>query len=90
MNQLSTLKELLQELRLKGMEDALEKTLSLAEKQGHSFLELLYMFLLEEKRHKQESSMRYRLRQAKLPYELTLESFPYKVDVTDHIWPILS
>jgi len=77
MTDLPTLQRLLQELRLKGMDSALERVLIQAEQQGLSIQEILYELLLEERRHRQERSLSYRISQAKLPYDWTLESFPF-------------
>jgi DNA replication protein DnaC len=77
MTELSHLHHLLKELRLKGAEAALEHALGKAEKQGLSHQGFLYELLLAEKKHKQEQSLHYRIRQAHLPFEWTLESFPF-------------
>lgn len=77
MTTLYTLQGLLNELRLKGMENSLEYLLDKAEKQGLSMQEFLYELLLEQKRHKQECSLQYRIHQAKLPFDWTLETFPF-------------
>ncbi|MFW5983299.1 MAG: ATP-binding protein, partial [bacterium] len=53
--------------------------LAKAEKSGLSVLEVIYTLLLEEKKHRQERSLQYRIKQAKLPYEWTLESFPFQL-----------
>jgi len=79
MSNLYTLQGLLNELRLKGMENSLEYLLGKAEKQGLSIQEFLYELLLEQKRHKQERSLEYRMHQAKLPFEWTLETFPFNL-----------
>lgn len=75
MSNLYILQDLLKELRLKGMENSLEYLLDKAEKQGLSIQEFLHELLLEERRHKQERSLQYRMQQAKLPFEWTLETF---------------
>ncbi len=77
MSNIHDLKSLLGEMRLKGMEQSLEKVLERATKAGMSFQEFLYNLLLEEKKDKQEKSMLYRLKQARLPFEWTLETFPF-------------
>jgi len=79
MSNLTTLEQLLQELHLKGMEKALGPVLTNAEKSGLSVQEVIYALLLEEKKHRQERSLQYRIKQAKLPYEWTLESFPFQL-----------
>lgn len=77
MKNIHDLKAVLGEMRLKGMEQSLEKVLARATKAGMSFQEFLYNLLLEEKKDKQEKSMLYRLKQAGLPFEWTLETFPF-------------
>lgn len=77
MKNIHDLKSVLGEMRLKGMEQSLEKVLERATRAGMSFQDFLYDLLLEEKKYKQEKSMLYRLKQARLPYEWTLETFPF-------------
>ena len=77
MTELLTIMQLLKELHLKGMEMALERELAKAARQGLSMQKCLANLLLEEKRHKQERSLLYRIGQARLPHQWTLESFPF-------------
>lgn len=69
--------ELLTQLRLRGMMQALEPELERAEKTGSAATDLLYRLLLEETRYRRERSLAYRLDQAKLPWPWTLETFPF-------------
>ncbi|MFO7803127.1 MAG: ATP-binding protein, partial [Desulfovermiculus sp.] len=78
MTDLLTLHHLLKELKLQGMANALERILKKAEKQGLSIQETMHDLLIEEKKHKQERSMHYRIHQAKLPFAWTLETFPFR------------
>jgi DNA replication protein DnaC len=78
MNQLIQLHQLLAQLRLKGMDLILEDILGKAEKDGLSVQEVLHELLLAEKRHKQERSLHYRIKQADLPFEWGLDSFPFE------------
>ncbi len=71
------LQELLAALRLHGMAQALEAVLAKAEAEALSVAEALHLLLLEESRHRQERSLAYRLTQAKLPWEWSLETFPF-------------
>jgi DNA replication protein DnaC len=71
------LQELLAALRLQGMGQALEAILAKAEAEALSVAEALHLLLLEEQRHRQERSLAYRLEQAKLPWDWSLESFPF-------------
>ena len=71
------LREILQELHLQGMIDCLDQELNRAEKKATPMLELLYRLALEERRVRQEKSLTNRLKQAKMPWDWTLESFPF-------------
>ncbi len=68
--------ELLKTLKFKGMASALDSQITLAEK-GASTQEIIYNLLQEELRSRQERSINNRLRNAKLPWEWTLNSFPF-------------
>jgi len=68
---------LLLELRLMGMANALDRELDGAEKKGISFSKLIYRLLMEEKAYRQERSLHNRISQAKIPWDWTLESFPF-------------
>ncbi len=71
------LTQILQELRLQGMADSLNKELDRAEKEATPITELLYRLALEERRVRQEKSLENRLKQAKMPWDWTLASFPF-------------
>ena len=71
------LREVLQALRLQGMIDALDQALDQAEKDATPGVELLYRLALEEQRVRQEKSLANRLKQARMPWDWTLESFPF-------------
>ena len=71
------LRNRLQALRLNGMEQALESILDQAEQAGHSPAEVIRRLLEEEHRYRQERSFLYRIKQAKLPWEWTLDTFPF-------------
>ena len=71
------IKELLSTLKFKGVLKALDEQLALAEKNGLATQEVIYNLLAEELRFRQERSMLYRLQMAKLPWEWTLNSFPF-------------
>lgn len=77
MTDLLTLQHLLKELKLGGMANTLQRILRKAEQQGLSIQDVLHDLLIEEKKHKQERSMHYRINQAKLPFTWTLETFPF-------------
>ncbi len=71
------IEQLLIDLKFKGMLKALEEQLASAEKNGFSIHEVIYNLLAEELRFRQERSMIYRVQIAKLPWEWTLNSFPF-------------
>ena len=71
------LREILQELHLQGMSNALDKALEKAEKEATPAAEVLYRLALEERRVRQEKSLANRLKQARMPWDWTLESFPF-------------
>jgi len=71
------LREILQQLHLQGMVEALDKELDRAEKAAAPVAEVLYRLALEEQRVRQEKSLANRLKQAKMPWDWTLESFPF-------------
>ncbi|HDH05381.1 MAG TPA: ATP-binding protein [Nitrospirae bacterium] len=69
--------ELLETLKFQGMAMALESQIALAEK-GAAAQEIIYNLLREELRFRQERGMQNRLRNAKMPWDWTLNSFPFK------------
>lgn len=70
--------QLLAELRLKGMADVLGRELIDAERKGRPPAEVLHRLLRQEYSHRQERSMLYRLKNAKIPWDWTLKTFPFK------------
>ena len=68
---------LLEQLRLRGMAQALERILALADAEALPPAEVVQRLLEEEWRHRQERSLSYRLSQAKLPWDWSLETFPF-------------
>jgi len=68
---------LLEQLRLRGMAQSLERILALADAEALPPAEVVRRLLEEEWRHRQERSLAYRLSQAKLPWDWSLESFPF-------------
>ena len=71
------LRQILQELHLQGMIDCLDKELDRAEKEATPVADLIYRLALEEQRVRQEKSLANRLKQAKMPWDWTLQSFPF-------------
>ncbi|MDX2313638.1 MAG: IS21-like element helper ATPase IstB [Gammaproteobacteria bacterium] len=71
------IRRLLVTLRLNGMEQALDTLLDHAEQAAHSPAEVIRRLLEEEHRFRQERSYLYRIKQAKLPWDWTLDTFPF-------------
>jgi DNA replication protein DnaC len=72
------LEQLLKNLRLKRMRQIIDRELERAIKDKPSYSDFLGRLLREEYLAKQERSMQYRLKQAELPEQWTLESFPFQ------------
>lgn len=70
--------QLLDKLKFQGMAQALEETLDGALEQATPTETVLWQLLSEESRYRQEKSLAYRIRQARLPWDWTLETFPFK------------
>ncbi len=70
--------QLLQQLRFHGMAEVLQRVLDEAQRHGQAVEQVIYQLLQEEYRYRQERSLAYRLKQAKIPWAWTLETFPYE------------
>jgi len=68
---------LLSDLKLKGMAEALERIFVEAEREAASTADVVSALLAEELRYRQERSLRYRLKQARIPWDLSLATFPF-------------
>lgn len=75
---INKIEELLDRLRLVGFKQALAEELEIAQNTGCALTDSLYRLLAAEHAHRQQRSMLYRLTQAKIPFDWTLESFPFK------------
>lgn len=73
------IQQILDELRLKGMTEALDRELDRAEKNGAPVTQVLHRLLREELKHRRERSMAYRLNNAKIPWPWTLQTFPFEL-----------
>jgi len=71
------LHQILEDLHLKGMAQALDQELQRAEKEGVPVSEVIQRLLAQEQVYRQERSQSYRLKQAKIPWEWTLRTFPF-------------
>jgi len=70
---------ILDKLRLKGIAGVLDSELDLADKNGTPVSEFLYRLLCQEHKHRRERSLMYRLQQAKIPWNFSLNSFPFEL-----------
>jgi DNA replication protein DnaC len=70
--------KLLAQLHFKGMAQSLERILAQADAEALPALEVVHRLLQQEWRYRQERSLAYRLEQARLPWEWSLESFPFE------------
>jgi DNA replication protein DnaC len=71
------LQTLLARLRFDGMAAALDAELERAEREAAPAAELVYRLLYAESASQRQKSLAYRLKQARLPWDWTLESFPF-------------
>jgi DNA replication protein DnaC len=71
------LHQLLADLRLKGVAQALDLELQRAEKEGAPVSEVIHRLLIQEQVYRQERSQSYRLKQAKIPWDWTIRTFPF-------------
>ena len=72
------IRQYLATLRLNGMASALDEILDAAERTASSPAAVIRQLLAEEHRHRQERSLLYRLQQAKLPWDWSLDTFPFE------------
>lgn len=73
----SKIHQLLVELRLNGVTDALDSELDKAQKAGSSVSEVIYRLLMEEHASRQQRSLNNRLKQAKIPWDWSIRTFPF-------------
>jgi DNA replication protein DnaC len=73
------LEQLLKNLHLGRMAEILDQELVEAGKEQPSYEEFLARLLRAQWHNRQESALAYRIHQAKLPENWTLESYPYKL-----------
>lgn len=72
------LKQLLDELRLRGMAACVDDVLTQAVQQGRAMTDVLLELLQAEHRDQQERRLENRIARAKLPQDWTLDTFPFK------------
>ncbi len=71
------LRALIAQLRLNGMAEVLDAELARAEREAVPAPELLHRLLAQEAASRRERSLAYRLTQAHLPWQWSLDSFPF-------------
>jgi DNA replication protein DnaC len=69
--------ELMEKLKLRGMMETLEESFWRAEKEGFSHADLFYELLAAEYIYQENRSRTNRIKRAELPFEWTLETFPF-------------
>lgn len=72
------LEQLLRSLHLGRIAEILDDEIAQAEKTDRSYQDLLARLLRAQWQARQQSALAYRIRQARLPEQWTLESFPFK------------
>lgn len=72
------LQDLLSQLRFHGMAAALDAEIARTDREAVPAPEFLYRLLCEEAASRRQRSLAYRLDQAKLPWEWTLDTFPFE------------
>lgn len=72
------LEQLLKSLRLKRIREIFDDEVRKADEQGLPFEKLLARLLRAEWQHRQECALAWRIKNARLPEQWTLESFPFK------------
>lgn len=75
---LKKIQQLLADLRLKGIAQILDQELDMADKKGSSVSEVIYRLLMAEHKYRQERSLEYRIKSAKMPLDWTLKTFPFE------------
>ncbi len=78
MNLRVQIEQILRDLKFNGMRQALDEILDTGLKKGQSIEETLWNLLSEESRYRREQSLSYRIKQTRLPWDWTLETFPFK------------
>jgi DNA replication protein DnaC len=72
------LEQLLKNLHLRRVAEILDAEITKAEKDGTPIRKLLARIFRAEWQHRQESALNWRIRNAGMPEQWTLESFPFK------------
>ncbi|MAZ90346.1 MAG: ATP-binding protein [Maricaulis sp.] len=72
------IEQLLKNLRLSRIHEILDSEVSRAEKHDSTYETFLVRLLRAQYHRKQETALEWRIKRARLPYDWTLESFPYR------------
>jgi len=72
------LRPLLAKLKLRGIEQVLDAEIERAQREGSPITEVIYRLVAEEDRYREERSLDQRLKKAKIPWDWTLQSFPFE------------
>jgi DNA replication protein DnaC len=75
---IENLRPLLVKLKLRGMERVIDSECERAQREGSAIPEVIYRLLVEEDRYREERSLDHRLHQAKIPWNWTLQTFPFE------------
>jgi len=75
---MNELLELLERLKLKGMQENLKEVLTRAQRKKLAIQDVLHELLQQELLYKQERACLYRIKTAKLPCSWTLDTFPFE------------
>ena len=74
---ISKLMPLLDELKFKGMALVIDEVLARAQREALPVEEVLRILFTQEHHYRQERSLDYRIKQAHLPCQWTMETFPF-------------
>jgi len=72
------IKALLENMRFRGMANCIDDCLNAAENQGTAIVDVLLELLEAEYRDQQERSLANRIKNAKIPWGWTIDTFPFK------------
>lgn len=73
------IEQLLKNLHLGRIAQIFDEEVAAAEREGLSLTEFVARLLRAQWHHRQESALRWRIKQARLPEQWSLESFPFKL-----------
>jgi DNA replication protein DnaC len=73
------LRPLLAKLKLRGIAQVLDSEIERAEREGTALPELIHRLLVEEDRYREERSLDHRIKQATIPWNWTLQTFPFEL-----------